>query len=105
MSYLRRRGQFLKMIRKTLLYWQRLFTSLARLNKSLMLELLWSWYKFGGMIEVSRESRGGCVVVLWKKDLDFFVNTFSPNHIDVIVNKEKEDEWRFMGVLWQTRYR
>jgi len=29
--------------------------------------------------------------------LDFLVNTFSPNHIDVIVNKEKEDEWRFMG--------
>lgn len=69
------------------------------------LEEIWARYKFGGLTEVSRESRGGCVVVLWKKDLDFFVNTFSPNHIDVIVNKEKEDEWRFMGVLWKTRYR
>lgn len=59
-------------------------------------EEIWARYKFGGTIEVSRESKGGCVVVLWKKDLDFLVNTFSPNHIDVIVNKEKEDKWRFM---------
>ena len=59
------------------------------------LEEIRARYKFGGMIEVSRESRGGGVVVFWKSDLDFLVDTFSPNHIDAIVNKGKEDVWRF----------
>ena len=49
------------------------------------------------MIEVSRESRGGAVVVFWKSDFDFSVDTFSSNHIDAIVNKGKEDAWRFTG--------
>ena len=35
------------------------------------------------------------MAVFWKKDVDFSVDTYSPNHIDVIVNKGKEDEWRF----------
>ena len=48
------------------------------------------------MIEFSREGRGGGVAVFWKKEVDFSVDTYSPNHIDAIVNKEKE-EWRFTG--------
>ena len=27
-----------------------------------------------------------------KKDVDFSVDTYSPNHIDAIINKGKEDE-------------
>ena len=59
------------------------------------LEEIRARYKFGGMIEVSRESRGGGVVIYWKLDFDFSVDTFSSNHIDAIVNKGKEDAWRF----------
>ena len=32
-----------------------------------------------------------------KKYVDFSVDTYSPNHIDAIINKGKEDEWRFTG--------
>ena len=53
--------------------------------------------KLGGMIEVCRDTRGGGIVIFWKKDVDFSLGTFSPNHIDGILNKGKEDEWRFTG--------
>ena len=68
------------------------------------LEEIRSKMKFGGMIEVCRDMRGGrggrgeggnCD--FWKKDVDFSLGTFSPNHIDGILNKGKEDEWRFTG--------
>ena len=49
------------------------------------------------MIEVGRETRGGGIAIFWKKDVDFSLGTFSPNHIDGILNKGKEDEWRFTG--------
>ena len=52
---------------------------------------------FGGMIEVCRDTRGGGIAIFWKKDVDFLLGTFSPNHIDGILNKGKEDEWRFTG--------
>ena len=52
---------------------------------------------FGGMIEVSRDMRGGGIVIFWRKDVDFSLDTFSPNHIDGFLNKGKEDEWRFTG--------
>ena len=45
------------------------------------------------MIEVSREGRGGGVVLFWKKDCDISVDMFSPNHIDAIVNKGKDEKW------------
>ena len=61
------------------------------------LEEIRSKLKFGGMIEVCRETRGGGIVIFWKKDVDFSLGTFSPNHIDGILNKGKEDEWRFTG--------
>ena len=59
------------------------------------LEEIRARYKFGGMNEVSREGRGGGVVLFWKKGCDILVDTFSPNHIDAIVNKGKDEEWRF----------
>ena len=54
-------------------------------------------YKFGGMIEVSWDNRGGGVAIFWKAECDFTVDTYSLNHIDAIVNKGKEEEWRFIG--------
>ena len=52
-------------------------------------------YKFGGLIEVSKESRGGGIAIFWKAEYDLFVDTYSVNHIDAIVNKGKEGECRF----------
>lgn len=52
---------------------------------------------FGGMIEVSHKARGGGIAIFWKKDVDFSLGTFYPNHIDGILSKGKEDEWRFIG--------
>ena len=46
----------------------------------------------GGMIEVCRETRGEGIVIFWKKEIDFSLGTFSPNHIDGIVNKSRKDE-------------
>ena len=54
-------------------------------------------YKFGGLIEVSKESRGGGIANFWKAEYDLFMDTYSVNHIDAIVNKGKEGEWRFIG--------
>ena len=54
-------------------------------------------YKFGGLIEVSRISKGGRVAIFRKEECDFSIDTYSPNHIDAIVNKGREDKWRFTG--------
>ena len=56
--------------------------------------------KFEGLLEFSREGRdreGGGWLLCGKKDVDYSVDTYSPNHIDAIINKGKEDEWRFTG--------
>ena len=53
--------------------------------------------KFEGLLEFSREGRDGGVAIIWKRDVDFPVDTYSPNHIDAIINKGKEDEWWFTG--------
>ena len=52
---------------------------------------------FGGMVEVCRDTRGGGIVIFWRKEVDFSLGTFSPNLIDGVLNKGKEDEWRFIG--------
>ena len=45
--------------------------------------------KFEGLLEFSGEGRGGRVAVMWKKDVDVSVDTYSLNHIDAIINKGK----------------
>ena len=52
---------------------------------------------FGGMVEVCRDTRGGGIVIFWRKEVDFSLGTFSPNHINGVLSKGKEDEWRFTG--------
>ena len=46
-------------------------------------------------MEFSGEGRGAGVAVMWKKDVDVLVDTYSLNHIDAIINKGKKDEWQF----------
>ena len=64
------------------------------LNKA-RLEEIKARYKFKGLIEVSRISRGWGVAIFWKEGCNLSLDTYSPNHIEVIIDKGKEEEWRF----------
>ena len=47
---------------------------------------------------VPRVTRAGGLALLWKNTMQIDVDSSSLNHIDVIVNKGKEDSWRFTGI-------
>ena len=46
---------------------------------------------------VERNNRGGGLAIFWRNSVDLQVDSCSPNHIDSIINKEKEKVWRFTG--------
>lgn len=45
----------------------------------------------------SRRNKSGGLVIFWKEVFDLTIETFSKNHIDTTVNKNKTEEWRFTG--------
>ena len=47
---------------------------------------------------VPRRNKEDGLVLFWKEDFDLEIESFSKNHIDTMINKNKEDEWRFMGL-------
>lgn len=51
--------------------------------------------QFGGYHGVLKISRGGGLALFWKNDMELYVESSSPNHIDASINKAKEDVWRF----------
>ena len=53
--------------------------------------------EFDNLFFVERNNRGGGLALYWKNYIDVHVDTFSKNHIDSIINKGGEDEWRFTG--------
>lgn len=50
---------------------------------------------FKNMLEVTQRNKARGLVIFWKEDFDMSIEAFSPNHIDSMINKNKEDEWRF----------
>ena len=58
--------------------------------------------EFDHMFVVPRINRGGGLALFWKNSINVTIETFSKNHIDSIINKRKEDAWRFTGFLWGT---
>lgn len=50
---------------------------------------------FGQFHIVSKVTLGGGLALIWKHDFDLTVDTSSLNHIDAIINKGKEEKWRF----------
>ena len=44
---------------------------------------------------VPRINRGGGLALYWWSSIDVNVDNFSKNHIDAIINKGKDDDWRF----------
>ena len=47
---------------------------------------------------VSKANLGGGLALFWKKGLEVDVKSSSLNHVDVLINKNKEDGWRFTGL-------
>ena len=45
----------------------------------------------------------GGLVLFWSSTIDVTMEGFSKNYIDAIINKNKENEWRFIRILWQTK--
>ena len=53
--------------------------------------------RMGDFFGVSRFSLGVGLALFWKKDVMVDVESSSLNHIDVLINEGKDDEWRFTG--------
>ncbi|KAL0008379.1 hypothetical protein SO802_009881 [Lithocarpus litseifolius] len=48
-------------------------------------------------LHTPKVTRGGGLVLFWKKDFDLKIESSSLNHIDVIIKAGKENAWRFTG--------
>ena len=53
--------------------------------------------KFKNMFVAPRQNRGGGLALFWRDSIDVTVEGSGRNYIDAIINKNKEDEWRFTG--------
>ena len=49
------------------------------------------------MFEVPRRNKAGVLAIFWKEGFPLDIETFSSNHTDTTINKNKENEWRFTG--------
>ena len=52
---------------------------------------------FENMFIAPRTNRGGGLVLFWRSSIDVSVKGSSKNYIDAIINRNKENEWRFTG--------
>ena len=66
-------------------------------KKKSYLERLRCRLKFDNMFIVPRRNLGGGLALLWNNDLNLHIRTFSPRHIDAVVNPGIDDAWRFTG--------
>ena len=53
--------------------------------------------QFENIFVAPRPNRGGGLVLFWRSLIDVSVVGSSKNFIDAIINRNKEDEWRFTG--------
>ena len=53
--------------------------------------------QFDNMFVVPRANRGGGLVLFWKESIEVTVEGSDKNHIDAIIKRNIEDEWRFTG--------
>ena len=53
--------------------------------------------EFDNLFFVERNNRGAGLALYWRNSINVNVDTFSRNHIDSIISKGREDEWRFTG--------
>ena len=53
--------------------------------------------QFENMFVSPRTTRGGGLILFWRESVNVSVEGFDKNHIDAIINKNKENKWRFTG--------
>ncbi|XP_075663020.1 uncharacterized protein LOC142632520 [Castanea sativa] len=53
---------------------------------------------FYGLLAVSCNDRRGGLALLWKEEVTVDTQTYSPNHIDVIVHTQTSPTWRLTGI-------
>jgi len=58
--------------------------------------------EFKNKFKVLQKNKAGGLVMCWKEYFDLTIETFSWNHIDTTINKNKKDEWRFIGFYGET---
>ena len=61
------------------------------------LEKLRCKLKFDNVFVVLRKNRGCGLALLWMNNLNLHIRTFSPRHIDAVINPGIDDAWRFTG--------
>ena len=54
--------------------------------------------QFSHYHDVSRITCGGGLAIFWKNGFNLEVESSSQNHIDVVINKGKDNAWRFTGI-------
>ena len=60
-------------------------------KKKLYLERLRCRLKFDNLFIVPRKNLSGGLALLWMNDIDLHIRTFSPRHIDAVVNPRIDD--------------
>lgn len=53
--------------------------------------------KFGHHQGVPKITHGDGLALFWKRDFDLQVISISKNHIDALINRGKDNIWRFTG--------
>lgn len=66
-------------------------------KKKSYLEKLRCRLKFDNLFIIPRSNLSGGLAFLWSNDLNLHISTFSPHHIDVVVNSRIDDAWHFTG--------
>ena len=62
---------------------------LKRLCRELLFDCFWI---------VPQVNKTGCLALFWKKSVHIEVTSSSPNHIDTIVGRNPDLQWRFTGI-------
>ena len=71
------------------------FSSETWFEKNEQLEKLRCKIKYAGLFTMPSQGRSGGLVLLWKLDNAVWVDSFSKNHIDAVVNGGSTEAWRF----------
>jgi hypothetical protein len=57
------------------------------------LEVLRCRFNFSNKFVVKRINKGGGLVLFWRQDFNLSICSYSPSHIDTIVDKDSDHPW------------
>ena len=64
-------------------------------KKKSYLERLWCRLGYDNLFIVPQRNLSGGLALLWMNEIDLHIRTFSPYHINAVVNPRIDDAWRF----------